>query len=146
MEKKVTFLQNILMEMKMQERGASQVEMLNPMEGVVFQNPEEVGKGEVEELPEEEYYNNVAASVPATVEEVPVVAPEVGLEVLAQANYETFSKQELLTTIKDRGLKASKNAKITELVAILKKDDEQKAAPEPSIAEGSLGEALELNA
>jgi hypothetical protein len=145
MEKKVTFLQNILMEMKLQERSAQQVEMLNPMNGAVFQNPEEVSKEEVEELPEEEYYNNVAAAVPAVPEEELKDVSDVSVPVV---NYESFSKQELLAAVKQRSLKASKTAKITELVALLRKDDELKsqAVVEPSVAEGSLGSVLELNA
>jgi hypothetical protein len=148
MEKKVTFLQNILMEMKLQERAAPQVEMVNPMDGVVFQNPVEVSKEEVEELPEEEYYNSVAAAVPAALEEAEE-AEDVSVPVVP-TNYESFSKQELLAAVKQRSLKVSKNAKITELVALLRKDDELKApalaAVEPSSAEGSLGAVLELNA
>jgi len=149
MEKKVSFLQNLLMEMKLQERTAP--EMLNPMDGAVFQKPEEVTKEEVEDLPGEEYYNNVAAAVPVEEKEDPLS----DTPTINQANYETFSKQELFTTIKQRSLKASKNAKIPELIAILKKDDELRTTPlvkeqpatvESSLADTTLGSVLELSA
>ena len=152
LEKKIGFLQNIVVELKqnawqgaagaippewqklIETTGVAPPEMAtvpSPMEGVVFESAEPLKQEEVETLPGEEYYSNVLDAAGAVAESM------VETETVEQdqaPNYEAMSKQELTGLVKQRGLKVSKTAKITELISILRRDDEMKRQTEPAPA------------
>jgi hypothetical protein len=167
-EKKIGFLQNVIMEMKMAAASSGGHGGHGSPGTVVFQAPQPVNNEEVEPLPDETYYETIVsdevASAPADAE-----VPSAGdLEDVVKAieepplpNYEAMSKNELQALVKQRSLKVSKTAKVPELISVLKKSDAAGAAgvvaalgtgsaePAPAPAMGDsmldLSESLEVN-
>jgi hypothetical protein len=135
------------MEIKMDEKMASMANegVPNPMQGAVFQQPEVIKSTEVEALPDDKYYENVVAeNVKKADEEASPALKEVVQPVLP--NYEAMSKNELQNLVKQRSLKVSKNAKIPEILSVLRKDDEMKLkTEEPAPAPASSDNMLELS-
>ncbi len=149
-EKRVSLTENILLDLKMATENtlmAMGTPSFHPMETVErvepVSAPEPMGKDEVEEVAEEEFYKTVLEQ--AAMAEVPVV-PEAGSKV--EPNYEAMTLKELKDEAKRRGLKVGTNAHKKDLIGLLKGQGQVSVLePVPGSSEGPLEEGfpVELN-
>jgi hypothetical protein len=144
-EKRVSLTENILLDLKMATENTlmamatpshthahahvHEVERVEPISA-----PEPIGKNEVEDVSEEEFYKNVLEQ--ANTSEAPVEHESIqGVKV--EANYEAMTLKELKEEAKRRGLKLAANVHKKDILDALKRQG-QTSVLEP--VPGSFGE------
>ncbi len=133
-EKRLSLIESILLDIKMSTENLMREEPEYAPEPVT--GPEPLETKEVEQLPEEEYYQNVLQSAGAEEEEVTEIK---NVEILAGAknsvpsnvivnklsvNYESMTKDELKAECDKRNIKYRKNSGRNDLISALRKSEQ----------------------
>lgn len=147
LEKHVSLTENILLDLKMATEntimamGAPSYQPVETVERVeAISAPEPMGKEEVEEVAEEEFYKTVLEQ--AAKAEAPVLA-EVPSSTKVEVNYEAMTLKELKDEAKRRGVKVGANAHKKDLIDSLKRQGQVSVLePVPGSSEGPLEEGF----
>ena len=144
LEKRVSLTENILLDLKMATEntimamGAPSYQPVETVERVeAISAPEPMGKEEVEEVAEEEFYKTVLEQAAKAEAPVPPAAQKV------EVNYEAMTLKELKDEAKRRGVKVGANAHKKDLIDSLKRQGQVSVLePVPGSSEGPLEEGF----